>query len=106
MFVELSKNRRAKIARLRAQNNRARDLVAELVKARKDMKITQIDMAAELEVDQATISRFENFVTYPRLDFLRDYAEAVGKEIQFMVSDAGAQFGTPAPARNRKEIPA
>src|SRR3954452_16726082 len=57
----------------------------------------QKNLAAEVEVEPITVSRWERGATTPDLDVLRLVAEATGKPLGFFVSD-GAQ---PEPLEDR-----
>ncbi|MBV7292678.1 helix-turn-helix transcriptional regulator [Corynebacterium sp. TAE3-ERU16] len=59
----------------------------ELSCARKERKITQMELAEVSGVDQAEISRIENGRANPTLDTVSRLAAALGKEIR--LSPAG-----------------
>jgi transcriptional regulator with XRE-family HTH domain len=49
----------------------------------------QKNLAAEVEVEPITVSRWERGATTPDLDVLRLVAEATGKPLSYFVSEAG-----------------
>ena len=59
------------------------ELLAEvgLHELRRDLHVSQVDLAAQLDVTQSAISKFERGVD-PRLSTLRDYIEALGGELE------------------------
>lgn len=62
-----------------------RTLVDELVKARLDSGMRQIDVANILGVAQPSVSELESGRTSPKLETLQKYARAVGMKIEFEV---------------------
>jgi transcriptional regulator with XRE-family HTH domain len=67
----------ARVAELR------RDLLAEvgLYELRRELKVSQVDLAEQLDVTQSAVSRFEHGVD-PRLSTLRDYIEGLGGQLE------------------------
>lgn len=63
------------------------DLLSELVQARKDAGLRQIDVAKELGVAQPSVSELESGATSPKLETLQKYARAVGMTISFTVEE-------------------
>ena len=60
-----------------------RDLLAEvgLYELRRELKVSQVDLAEQLDVTQSAVSRFEHGVD-PRLSTLRDYIEGLGGQLE------------------------
>ncbi|MFP7706324.1 helix-turn-helix domain-containing protein [Trueperella sp. LYQ141] len=80
------------IRRRVAQNHRNQDLVRKLVQERKNKCLNQEEIAEKLGVSQSLISRIENLELHPRLDQIREYAEAVGCEVHFDVRPVKETF--------------
>jgi transcriptional regulator with XRE-family HTH domain len=57
--------------------------------ARADKGWMQKHLAAEVEVEPITVSRWERGATTPDLDVLRLVAEATGKPLSYFVADEG-----------------
>jgi transcriptional regulator with XRE-family HTH domain len=70
----------------------ARTKVGERIRAaRADKGWMQKHLAAEVEVEPITVSRWERGATTPDLDVLRLVADATGKPLSYFVSDGGDQ---------------
>src|SRR3954464_15893959 len=74
-----------------------KELGEKIKAARAEKGWMQKHLAAEVEVEPITVSRWERGATTPDLDVLRLVAEATGKPLGFFVSD-GAQ---PEPLEDR-----
>ena len=59
------------------------DLIAQLINARQEQKITQAEMAERMGTKKSNISRFESGAYNPSLDFLVRAAASLGKRIEF-----------------------
>lgn len=59
------------------------DLIAQIVNARQEQKITQAEMAERMGTKKSNISRFESGSYNPSLDFLVRAAASLGKRIEF-----------------------
>lgn len=57
------------------------DIILELIKKRKQNKITQINLSKLTGIPQATISRIESFNSIPTLQILIKIANALGYTI-------------------------
>lgn len=57
------------------------NILEKLVKRRKELGLTQVDMAHRLGVTQASVSQFEAEGNDARLSTLQRYARAVGRSI-------------------------
>ncbi|WP_028129843.1 helix-turn-helix transcriptional regulator [Selenomonas sp. AE3005] len=58
-------------------------LIAQLINARQEQKITQAEMAERMGTKRSNISRFESGTYNPSLDFLIRAAASLGKKIEF-----------------------
>ena len=58
-------------------------LIAQLINARREQKITQAEMAERMGTKRSNISRFESGTYNPSLDFLIRAAASLGKKIEF-----------------------
>ncbi|MBO6245261.1 MAG: helix-turn-helix transcriptional regulator [Anaerovibrio sp.] len=59
------------------------DLIAQIINARHEQKITQAEMAKRMGTNKSNISRFESGSYNPSLDFLIHAAASLGKKIEF-----------------------
>lgn len=59
------------------------ELIAQIVNARQEQKITQAEMAERMGTKKSNISRFESGSYNPSLDFLVRAAASLGKKIEF-----------------------
>lgn len=59
------------------------DLIAQIINARQEQKITQAEMAERMGTKKSNISRFESGAYNPSLDFLVRAAASLGKKIKF-----------------------
>ena len=59
------------------------DLIAQIINARQEQKITQAEMAERMGTKKSNISRFESGAYNPSLDFLVRAAASLGKRIEF-----------------------
>lgn len=66
----------------RAHNHLIRNIVDELKQLREDQGYTQTEFAQLIGRNQSSISRFENFESYPSFDMVRDYAIALKHQIK------------------------
>lgn len=56
-------------------------VVQQLIRLRKDLRMTQAQVAAAVGVGQPSISEFERGSTDPRLSTVQKYVEALGYQI-------------------------
>ncbi len=61
------------------------DLIAQIINARHEQKITQAEMAERMGTKKSNISRFESGSYNPSLDFLVRAAASLGKKIEFSI---------------------
>ena len=59
------------------------DLIAQIINARHEQKITHAEMAKRMGTNKSNISRFESGSYNPSLDFLIRAAASLGKKIEF-----------------------
>lgn len=59
------------------------ELIAQIIHARNEQKITQAEMAERMGTKKSNISRFESGTYNPSLDFLIRAAASLGKKISF-----------------------
>ncbi|MGL5964033.1 MAG: helix-turn-helix domain-containing protein [Fusobacteriaceae bacterium] len=57
------------------------EIISSLIRARKDLGISQADLAKTIGTDQARISRLEKGTLNPTIDFLKRIAEGLGQEL-------------------------
>ncbi len=61
------------------------DLIAQIINARHEQRITQAEMAERMGTKKSNISRFESGSYNPSLDFLVRAAASLGKKIEFSI---------------------
>lgn len=59
----------------------------QYIACRKDLRMTQADVAEALNIKRPNITRFENGSYNPTLDFLVKVAESMGKELKIELVD-------------------
>lgn len=69
------------------QKETRRNLIEQYVKCRKELHLTQADVAETLGTKRPNIARFENGGYNPTLDFLVKIAEGMGKELEIKLVD-------------------
>lgn len=57
------------------------EIISTLIKARKNLGISQSELAKTIGTDQARISRLEKGTLNPTIDFLKRIAEGLGQEL-------------------------
>lgn len=57
--------------------------------ARREARISQEDLAAQVFLDRAALSRIENGHRYPRLDHIVRLAEAIGVQVRDLLYGIG-----------------
>ncbi|MCD2348240.1 helix-turn-helix domain-containing protein [Clostridium guangxiense] len=57
------------------------ELISEVIKARKELNLTQEELAKRVGTQKSNISRLESGNYNPSLDFLSKLAKGLGKEI-------------------------
>lgn len=61
------------------------EIVAQMIAARKAMKMTQADVAEKVGTQKSNISRFESGRYNPTVDFLVKMADALDKELKITI---------------------
>lgn len=62
------------------------ELVRNLVQARKNAGLRQVDVAERMGIGQPSVSEFERGETSVKLETLQKYAEAIGVTINISIS--------------------
>ena len=57
------------------------ELIAQIIDARKELNITQEELAQRVGTQKSNISRFESGSHNPSLDFITKIARSLGKEV-------------------------
>ena len=57
------------------------EIISAIITARKEMGISQSELAKLIGTDQSRISKLERGVLNPSLDFIKRVAEAMGKRV-------------------------
>ncbi|OFI05971.1 transcription factor [Clostridium acetireducens DSM 10703] len=57
------------------------ELISEVIKARRELNLTQEELASRIGTQKSNISRLESGNYNPSLDFLSKLAKGLGKEI-------------------------
>ncbi|QXE19622.1 helix-turn-helix domain-containing protein [Clostridium sp. 001] len=57
------------------------ELISEVIKARRELNLTQEELASRMGTQKSNISRLESGNYNPSLDFLSKLAKGLGKEI-------------------------
>lgn len=90
-----------KVAAGRGVAEQLASLVETLVHARRDMKLTQSDVAEAMETTQSAVSNFERIGGDPKFSTILRYAYAIGAKVHFKVNFDGddelVQVYTPSP---------
>ena len=63
------------------------DVIKQYIKCRKELGMTQADVAEVLSTRRPNITRFENGSYNPTLDFLVKVAESMGKKLEIKLMD-------------------
>lgn len=62
-------------------------IIDELIATRKEIGLTQAEVAEKICVATANVARFELKKSVPTLQFLEKYAHVVGKELEYKLVD-------------------
>ena len=57
------------------------EIITAIIKARKELGMTQLELAKAIGTNQARISKLEKGTLNPSLDFLKRIAEGLGQEL-------------------------
>lgn len=69
------------------QKDVRKDVISQYISCRKNLQMTQTDIANVLGTKRPNITRFENGTYNPTLDFLVKVAESMGKELEIKLVD-------------------
>lgn len=69
------------------QKDVRKDVISQYISCRKNLQMTQTDIANILGTKRPNITRFENGTYNPTLDFLVKVAESMGKELDIKLVD-------------------
>lgn len=69
------------------QKDVRKDVISQYISCRKNLQMTQTDIANILGTKRPNITRFENGTYNPTLDFLVKVAESMGKELEIKLVD-------------------
>lgn len=64
-----------------------KEVIEQYIKCRKNMKMTQSDVAEALGVKRPNITRFENGTYNPTIDMLVKVADSMGKDVEIKLID-------------------
>lgn len=57
------------------------EIISAVIKARKELGMTQSDLAKAIGTDQSRISKLEKGLLNPSLEFLKKLADGIGKKV-------------------------
>lgn len=63
------------------QDKKSIELIVELEKTRKDLNLTQKEVAERARITQGQLSRIENLESIPSLETINNIAEALDKKL-------------------------
>lgn len=70
-----------------------KDVIGQYIKARKEIRMTQADVAERLGVKRPNITRFENGSYNPTIDMLVKIAASIGKDLEIRLVDVKQEQG-------------
>ncbi|MGY1630788.1 helix-turn-helix domain-containing protein [Geodermatophilus sp. SYSU D01186] len=77
--------RRSRFPGLEDLADRRRELIEELVRARRESDLSQTDVAARMGTSQSAVARLESGELDARLSTLERYAAALGRTVDWQV---------------------
>ena len=77
--------RRSSFPGLGARSERRHELIAELIKARRESELSQTEIAARMGTSQSAVARLESGDLDARLSTLERYAAALGRTVDWQV---------------------
>ncbi|MGH9367532.1 MAG: helix-turn-helix domain-containing protein [Thermoanaerobaculia bacterium] len=88
-----------------AEAHRATEIARELARLRHEQGVSQAEIARRLKTSQQAVSRLEH-PDYEghSLRTLARYAESLGKELRFVLSEPGVSYGAVRAAKRRRKI--
>jgi predicted transcriptional regulator len=78
-------SRRSRFPGLEGLADRRRELIDELVRARRESELSQTDVAARMGTSQSAVARLESGELDARLSTLERYAAALGRTVDWQV---------------------
>jgi predicted transcriptional regulator len=77
--------RRSRFPGLEGLADRRRELIEELVRARRESELSQTDVAARMGTSQSAVARLESGELDARLSTVERYAAALGRTVDWQV---------------------
>ena len=77
--------RRSRFPGLEGVSDRRRELIEELVRARRESELSQTEIAARMGTSQSAVARLESGELDARLSTLERYAAAMGQTVDWQV---------------------
>jgi transcriptional regulator with XRE-family HTH domain len=77
--------RRSRFPGLEGRAERRRELIGELVRARRESELSQTEIAARMGTSQSAVARLESGELDARLSTLERYAAALGRTVDWQV---------------------
>jgi predicted transcriptional regulator len=77
--------RRSSFPGLQGRSERRRELIDELVRARRESDLSQTEIAARMGTSQSAVARLESGELDARLSTLERYAAALGRTVDWQV---------------------
>jgi predicted transcriptional regulator len=77
--------RRSSFPGLGARSERRHELIAELIRARRESELSQTEIAARMGTSQSAVARLESGDLDARLSTLERYAAALGRTVDWQV---------------------
>ncbi|MGY1620300.1 helix-turn-helix domain-containing protein [Geodermatophilus sp. SYSU D00691] len=77
--------RRSRFPGLEDRGERRRELIEELVRARRESELSQTEIAARMGTSQSAVARLESGELDARLSTLERYAAALGRTVEWQV---------------------
>ncbi len=77
--------RRSNFPGLQGLADRRRELIEELVRARRESELSQTEIAARMGTSQSAVARLESGALDARLSTLERYAAALGRTVDWQI---------------------
>jgi predicted transcriptional regulator len=77
--------RRSRFPGLESLGERRRELIEELVRARRESELSQTEIAARMGTSQSAVARLESGELDARLSTLERYAAALGRTVDWQI---------------------
>src|SRR4051794_41682470 len=101
-----SSPRRSRFPGLAGLSDRRRELIEELVRARRESELSQTEIAARMGTSQSAVARLESGDLDTRLSTLERYAAALGRTVEWQVRPPqGVPLPYPPPRRGPRPPP-